>query len=95
MKPFEESEESEKIHSYFASLKRTPAKIREGELPALAAITNHKDFAKIASSFTAIEDYYGCVLTTADKPFILLKLAEMEARREEDERLKDKMHQSI
>lgn len=39
---------------------------------------NNPNFEKIANTFGAIEEYFGYELTTADKPFIALKLTEIE-----------------
>lgn len=95
MRPFEESDSSHTITEHYAALKNLPIKIRETELPALEAIMNNKHFDKIANAFQRIEDYFGCELTTADKPFISLKVLEIEVRREDDDRLDHKMHESI
>lgn len=56
-------------------------KIRETELPALEAIMNNPNFDSIANTFEAIEEYFGCELTTADKPLIALKLMEINENR--------------
>jgi hypothetical protein len=45
---------------------------------------NNKHFSKIASAFQAIEEYFGKELTTADRPFVALKLMEIETSKEDD-----------